>query len=245
MLKRVSLIGVLAGAVALAATAARAEWQFGAYGGWNGSFNSDVTFTDPDTDWTVSDVPWDGLSFFGDGGAPYYGLRATYWQPGQQGWGVMFDYTHAKVRALADATVSYNGTLDGSSYNGTGTIGGLFDVLEFTDGISLFTLNGMYRFQPVGIFQPYLGAGIGFNVPHVEVTGNSTGFPTTFMYHYGGFAAQVLAGVDVPITKHISVFGEYKLSWAGVSSPLTGGYHIDTDIITNHVLAGVSVRFGN
>lgn len=247
MLVRIS-IAVAAGIVALAATtAARAEFQFGVYGGWNGSFNSDVTFTDPDTNWTVSDVPWQGLSFFGDGGAPYYGLRGTYWQPGPQGWGIMLDFTHAKVRADPNATVSYSGTIDGGNVSGSGPVGSLFNVLEFTDGISMLTLNGVYRFEPIGYFRPYVGAGVGINVPHVEVTGTgpTSSFGTTFAYEYGGLAAQVLAGVDVPVTKHLSLFGEYKLSWAGVKAPMAGGYTIHTDIITNHLLAGVAVRFGD
>jgi lipid A oxidase len=225
-------------------SAQASEFSLGVYGGWNGSFNSDVRFTDPDTDWTVNSVPWQGLSFLGDGGAPYYGVRGTWWS--DQNWGVMLDFTHAKVRADPNATVNYGGVLDGGNNSGSGPVSGLFDLLEFTDGINILTINGMYRFRPVGHFRPYVGAGIGINVPHVEVESpGGSPFPRTFAYEYGGFAAQALAGVEVPVGEHFSLFGEYKLSWAGVNAPMEGGYRIHTDIITNHILAGVSVRFGN
>ena len=67
---------------------------------------------------------------------------------------------------------------------------------------------------------------------------------STFAYTYGGLAAQVLAGVDIKLTKRLSVFTEYKLSWAGVNAPMNGGYRIHTNIITNHILAGVALSFG-
>lgn len=232
------------GLAALSANSASSgELQIGVYGGWNGSHNSDVNFTGPGTDWTVHSVPWDGLSFTFDGEAPYYGARVTYWPDSLPNWGFMLDLTHAKVRALEDATVNYSGSLG----NGSDQIGNIFDRLEFTDGFTLLTVNGMYRFEPMDRFRPYVGAGVGINIPHVEVTGAgvASGLPTTFEYAYGGFAAQALAGVDIRLTKHISLFTEYKFSWAGVNAPLSDpDYRIKTNLFTHHVLFGASVNFG-
>jgi lipid A oxidase len=121
----------------------------------------------------------------------------------------------------------------------------LFNVLEFTDGFTLLTLNGLYRFEPMDRFQPYLGAGLGINIPHVEVTGASVTLPTTFEYTYGGLAAQILGGVDVKLTKHFSLFTEYKFSWAGINAPLSDpAYRIHTNLFTHHFLVGASATFG-
>jgi lipid A oxidase len=242
----VSAVGIGIAALLVAAPA-RAEFQIGLYGGWNGTHNSDVTFTGPGTNWTVQSVPWDGLPFTFDGAAPYYGARVIYWPDSMPHWGLMFDLTHAKVRAKADATVNYSGTINGNPVNGTDQIGNIFDRLEFTDGFTMLTVNSMYRFEPLGRFQPYVGAGAGISIPHVEVTGAgvASGLPTTFDYAYGGFAAQVLAGVDIEVTRHFSLFTEYKFSWAGINAPLSdSAYRIHTDLFTHHVLFGASVRFG-
>jgi lipid A oxidase len=236
----------LAAAAFFAASPASADvWALSGYGGWNGSFNSDARFTGPNTDWTVSNVPWDGVSFVKSGGAPYYGYRLTYWPTALHNIGFAIDYTHAKIRAVRTATVNYSGTINGVPQNGSAQIQNLFDVLEYTDGLSLITVNGLYNLQPYGPFHPYIGAGIGISIPHVEVTGHGiVPFQRTFAYEFGGPALQVLVGVDVPVTTRLSLFGEYKLSWTSTNSPLTGGYRIHTNVTTNHLLAGATFKFG-
>ena len=48
-------------ALACAASPANAEMQIGVYGGWNGSFDSDIHLSQPGgTNMTLNDVPWDG-----------------------------------------------------------------------------------------------------------------------------------------------------------------------------------------
>ena len=62
-------------ALACAASPAKAEMQIGVYGGWNGSFDSDIHLSQPGgTNMTLNDVPWDGESF---GPPPYWGARGT------------------------------------------------------------------------------------------------------------------------------------------------------------------------
>jgi lipid A oxidase len=239
----------LAAAAALVASAAHADtWGVSVYGGWNGSLNSDARFTDPDTNWTVHDIPWDGQSFSFAGAAPYYGLRLSIWPSAMPGWGVALDFTHAKVKANRTASVSHSGTINGNPTSGTNQVQELFGVLEFTDGLNILTLNALYNLQRYGMVQPYVGVGAGISIPHVEVTGNSGGppnvpFQRTFAYEFGGPAVQALIGAEVPVTRRISLFGEYKLSWTSIDSPLTGGYRIETSIVTNHLLAGATWRF--
>jgi lipid A oxidase len=74
-------------AMALGASPALAESQISLYGGWNGSFNSDIHLIQPGgTNMTLKDVPWDGDSF---GAPPYWGLRGTYWLNSAPNWGLM------------------------------------------------------------------------------------------------------------------------------------------------------------
>lgn len=56
----------LAGVLALCAAVgtAFADSQIAVYGGWNDSFDSDITLKQPNgTNMTLNDVPWDGASF--------------------------------------------------------------------------------------------------------------------------------------------------------------------------------------
>ncbi|MEO0498621.1 MAG: lipid A oxidase, partial [Pseudomonadota bacterium] len=57
-------------------------------------------------------------------------MRGTWWLPQYEGFGVSLDFTHAKVYGDA-ATLAANG----------------LTTLEFTDGINMLTLNGLYRFN--------------------------------------------------------------------------------------------------
>jgi lipid A oxidase len=235
---RLKVLSLAAGALVGVSGPALCEFQGSVYLGWNGSFDSDVTFTGNGMNTTFQDVPWQGLSFFNDGGAPYYGARAGYWFDPH--WGVFLDYTHAKVRADPGAMVSFSGTS-----SGTAMIGDVFERFEFTDGINILTVNALYRTDPMGRFQPYFGVGAGFTRPHVEVTSTTLGLPETFQYEFGGMAAEALAGIDFRINDWLSIFTEYKLSYSHIDAPLTGGYNVETSIFTNQIAAGLSFRFGH
>lgn len=233
----------------LAATgpAAAGETQLGFNLGWNQTSSSDVQFTGPGgVDFNVENIPWQGLSLPGDGGAPYYGAHVTYWFSDGPGWGVMLDYTHAKIRAVPEATVALTGNTGASGVApGDYAVSALFDRLEFTNGISFVTLSAMYRFQPHGKFQPYLGVGGGISIPHVEVTGAAlSALPTSFSYEIGGVTIQALAGVDVPLNSTFSLYGEFRLNYTPVNAPLSNSaFEIDTDLFTKQILFGVALHF--
>ena len=233
--------------VFLAVQPARAEFQIGANFGWNKSFSSDVSLTGPDgTDFTVESVSWDGVSLPGVGGAPYYGVRAAYWFDDGASWGVMADYTHAKVRAEMSQTVTLVGNTGSANVApGDHTVASLFNRLELTNGVGLFTLNGLYRFAPIGRLQPYAGVGAGFSLPHVQVNGAAlSNLPSTFEFQSGGPTAQGFAGVDVRLSNLLSVYGEYRINYAPIDAELAdSAYEIETELINNHILFGVSVHF--
>lgn len=207
----------IAGLAAVGAAPARAETQITIYTGMNENFSSRVESTGTPT----QTIDWDGKSFQMP---PYWGARGTYWFGSGPGWGVALDYTHAKAY----------GKLDGTSY----------DVLEFTDGLNLLTLNAMYRFGGWmdGRVVPYVGIGAGASIPHVEV--QKTGDPNlTFEYQLAGWSAQVLGGLEYRLDKNWSIFAEGKLSYATIDADLKGGGSLQTEIWQPQLAVGVSYRF--
>jgi hypothetical protein len=132
--------------------------QIAVFGGWNDSFDSDITLKQPNgTNMTLHDVPWDGVS---SEAPPYWGIRGTWWLANNSNWGLMFDYSHAKVVADKGAVVSVSGRRDGTAMAPTDKVGNTFQVMEFTDGLNEFFFGAQYRW-PHERWTPYVGFGVG------------------------------------------------------------------------------------
>ncbi len=203
----------------IATVPAQAEMGLSVYGGFQ---------TAPHSDIEVSDQPdfragWEGKSFEMP---PYYGVRGTWWMDnlGKPNLGLSVDFTHAKVYADSE-------TLSASGWS----------QFEFSDGINLLTLNALYRMPIEGTkFVPYVGAGAGINVPHVEVT---RGSGRTFEYQLGGATVQAQAGLAYDFNESWSAFVEYKGNYSWVDVDIDSGASLKTNILTNAVNVGVSYRF--
>lgn len=196
-----------------------AEVELSFYGGAQSALASDVMISGddviPDTDVNIS---WDGRSFEAP---PYYGLRVTKWDTPTFGYGLEFN--HAKI------------------YPKDGELPEGFDRIEMTDGINTLTANAYYRWQDAfADITPYVGAGVGLAVPHVEVI---TATSRTFGYQITGPAATVIAGARMPLNDQWSVFGEYKGTVTSNQGDLTDGGTIQTDVVTNALNVGVSFSF--
>ena len=220
-------------------SAARAGFQISVYSGTNLTHDSDVEVVRPGgTNATFSDVPWDAKPFKP---APYYGARITYWMEWAPSWGVGVDYTHAKTYARLSDVVRSSGTVLGVPLGANTQLSTVFPWLEFSDGLNLATAHVFYRY-PLGRVTPYVGAGLGASVPHVEV--NMPGYPNTFKYEVTGIASRLYAGVDLVIAFGWSVFGEYQLSYAQVqNASLTGGGTLQTNLLSHHFNIGISYAF--
>lgn len=205
----------IAATIALAAIAvpAAAEIEISLYGGFQSAPHSTVTHSLDGDDF----VKWEGRSFEMP---PYYGLRATWWRNDK--WGIGVELNHAKV--YADDPASYG-----------------YDRLEFTDGHNIVTLNLWRRWQNDTRWTPYVGAGLGVAVPHVDV--QPTGEAHTFGYQLTGPAIQAVAGVSYELNERWSVFGEYKGTYSQNEADLDSGGTLSTDLITNAINLGVSLRF--
>lgn len=207
-------------ALLMIAGLAQAEDQLSFYGGVQGSPHSGVTGNDPGgvgaIDFTAG---WEGRS---TDMPPYWGLRWTRWQNETFGWGV--DINHAKVYA-DDETLAESG----------------FSHFELSDGLNIVTLNAWRRFPGNDLpVTPYVGAGIGLSIPHVEVT---TPGGKVAEYQITGPAVQWVAGASYSINDRWSVFGEYKGTYSMNEADLGSGGTLETDIITNAFNVGVSLGF--
>ena len=215
---------------AVLAASAHAETQISVFTGLNENFSSKAKL-DKDGVSENRTMDWEGKSF---DPPPYWGVRGTYWFNSGPGWGVAIDYVHAK--AVADLNFKTDPT---------------YTHLEFTDGLNLLTLNALYRFAPVfnNVFNdrlvPYVGAGVGISVPHVEVVLRNFPNQKTWEYQLGGVAAQGLAGLEYRLGSAWSMFAEGRLSYARVDADLTGGGTFKTDIWSPQFAIGITYHFGD
>lgn len=201
------------------ASAAHAETELSFYSGWQTAPHSVVTGNDAALGALDFTAGWDGKSF---AMPPYYGFRATWWRSETFGLGV--DFNHAKVYA-DDETLADSG----------------FSRLEFTDGLNILTLNAWRRWPEAwGRLTPYVGAGLGISVPHVDI---ESGAGHAFGYQLTGPAAQWVVGASMDLNDRWAVFGEYKGTYTMNEVDLEAGGNLSTNIITNALNVGVSYSY--
>lgn len=214
------LRAILFGATCIVgASSASAETQLSFYGGYQAAPHSSVSGTYPGGGTYDFVAAWEGRSF---DPPPYYGVRATFWKNERFGWGV--DFNHAKVYADDDTLASSD-----------------FTALEFTDGLNIVTVNGYRRWKDDSRkWTPYVGAGVGLAVPHVDVE-HAGG--TTFGYQITGPAITLLGGVQYDFNERWGVYGEYKGTYSSNSADLDGGGTLQTDILTHSANIGITYSF--
>jgi len=210
-------LAILAGFTTLAA----AEIELSLYGGSQSSPHSRVSGTYPGTGAGYNAlIGWDAKSF---APPPYYGARATWWRRPDLGFGI--ELTHAKVYAPAAERSAIG-----------------FSRMEFTDGHNIITFNVTKRWNNrFGAISPYVGAGIGLALPHVDVT--STNGHRSLGYQLTGPAARLTAGAKYDLNDSWALFGEYQFTFSANKAKLPAGGTLNTNIITNAINVGVSYSF--
>jgi lipid A oxidase len=205
----------------LAATAVplAAETEISVYGGWQTAPHSSVSGTRADGTSFDENIGWDGKSL---DMPPYYGVRAMWWQPSNIGYGI--EVTHSKF------------------YAPVGEMPAGFSRLEFTDGQNIVTANVAKRWPGLWAdrFTPYVGAGLGIAVPHVDVTENGN---RTYGYQYTGPALRLTAGASYDLNDRWAAFGEYQFIVSDNEADLEGGGTLNTRLISNALNVGLSFRF--
>jgi opacity protein-like surface antigen len=166
------------------------------------------------------------------------GIKAGYnfqsWSPGLFG---------LRLQPAVEAEAMYIGDSESANFFGGSE--------KISTNSADFFLNGILRFKNSSIVTPYLGVGAGLQyiTTHGDLSApgaHLTGLDTSDL----DFAGQALAGFDVQIAPHLSLFSEYKfidaLGTDGKSSNLPGGatYRFKPDQLQqNLVTAGVKYSF--
>ncbi len=223
---------------------AKAQFAISVYGSLAHTSDADVGLVQPGgTDLTFAGVSWTSESLESP---PYYGLRLSYWFGRAARWGLAVDFTHAKMYAELEKNVTVSGRRDGTPVDGSERLGDTFDVLSFSHGHNLLTLNGMYRWFPkgerdgtfLGRLQPYAGLGLGIAIPHVESDIDSV---VTNEYQLSGPVLEALGGLNFDLTRHFMLFGEYQLNYARLEGELTDGGSLEVKPWTHQLALGLTL----
>lgn len=218
-------------AILFLATPAMAEMEVSLYLGVQSVDESTGTGTLPGGAPINRKFDWEGKPF---DNPIYYGGRATWWTANNLGFA--FEGTHTKAYASAADKAALG-----------------VSKLELSDGHNIFTLNIMKRWPDAfaaSRFTPYLGAGLGIAVPHVDIQViGSTG--RTFGYEQTGIAARGIAGMKYDINEKWALFGEYQIVWSDNDitidpDPAVAGQtagKLRTELVTHAVNVGISYSF--
>lgn len=217
----VVIIFVFGQTVYLNADISQKKWRFGFYGGSQDAYSSRVnTYTDNGAELNF-DAVWETKSF---SMPPYWGIRSSYWDSPNTAWEI--DFVHSKVYADS-TTLTQNG----------------LDHLQFTDGINVLSLSRIWQLvdpSSESVFSPYVGAGGGVTLPHVEIVKSSNPvISRTMEYQFGGFSGQVQVGLRYPLGSNINGILEYKITYVGLDVKTAASRSLKTNLITNALNIGV------
>jgi lipid A oxidase len=227
----------------LAMQPARAETSLSLYFGKAFTNDSDVRIRQPNTSLTFQGVSWSDESFEGP---IYYGWRVTHYFKHQPDWGVALDFFHYKVISDTDAVLPVSGTRGGAPVSGNERFGDTIQRFAMTHGVNYVTLDAVHRWRvhpdasafPYGRLQPYVGAGIGAVIPHVEAEINGVHEGD---YQVRGPGFQFFAGASYGLSRQWSIFAEYKFTHTTLTVDIPHGDG-HTTLDTHHLVFGGSYR---
>lgn len=228
----------------LGSASARAEFVISAFTGMAMTDNTDLHVTQPNENLTFHNVRFNGDDF---ASPPYYGGRLSYYlNRNTSGFGFGLEFFHPKAHLQTGDTVQVTGTRNGAPVNDNEPISNTIQTFNNSHGLNFATADVFYRFvfhnrdtSLLGRVQPYLGGGIGAVIPHVQSEINGVGYGS---YQLHGPGVQAIAGLNIDIFRHFSVFGEYKFTYADMNEDVPGGsVHFEPE--TNHLVGGVSFNF--
>jgi lipid A oxidase len=232
----------LVGTALLVSGSAHAETTLTFYLGLSLTHDGDVRVRLRDgTDLKYRGVSWASRSFE----LPfYYGLQLTHHFEPRRDWGLRLDFFHDKAYADAGTPVAVTGTRGGGSVDTTEPLSTTVQGFNMSHGTNYLTLSVLRRWNSgpepgsTGRLQPYVGAGAGLMLPHVEAT---VGSESVGEYQLTGPAFQLTGGVAWPFASRLSVFGEYRFTRGDASVRIPGG-EVETTLYTHHLVAGPSLR---
>jgi lipid A oxidase len=223
---------------------ARAEMVISVFGGAAFTEDNDVRLQQPGgTDLTFHRVSYSGKNLHSP---PYYGARLAYFLGPNSHFGFGAEFFHAKLYLNAGDVVRITGTRTGAPVDDLETVGATISSFSISHGLNFLTADVIYRWflsqrekNFVGRFQPYFGAGIGAVIPHVE---SDVGGVSYGAYQVHGPGVQGFGGMNFDLTRHWSLFAEYKFTYVDLDLRIPNGI-ISLTPLTHHLAAGVSLRF--
>jgi hypothetical protein len=223
---------------------ARAEWVAAVYTGVSHTFSSDlhVRQSDSGSNATFEGVSWAPHPF--TQGAPYYGLRLSYFPSTSSPLGVTLDFTHYKMYAETSETVYLHGTWNGAPFNGLTNLGARIQAFRVSHGVNLTSINAQFRWGPAyskGAWQAHTGAGVLVYLPHSEGTVDDVGVSGD--YQYGGTGGQIFAGAEYGLARHLAIMVESKFDFGNLKLELDPRTRIDTQVRTLHLIGGLAFHF--
>jgi len=210
---------------------AAAEMELSLYLGWQATDDSTGSGFLPGGAPFSRSIDWDADPFENP---LYYGGRAMWWTPRDFGFGI--EGTHTKALASAGDLAALGLT-----------------SMEFSDGHNIITANVMKRWPGAlngSRFTPYVGAGVGIAVPHVDI--QVAGAPNrTFGFETTGPAVRGIAGVKYDLNDRWALFGEYQITWSDneatidpdITVPGQTPGELNTEITTHALNVGASYSF--
>ncbi len=225
----------------------RGEFVFSAFTGMAFTQNDDLRVREPNgTDLTLHNVAFSGHDF---DTPPYYGFRLTYFLPEQSHWGFGVEYFHAKVYLDTSDVVHVTGTRAGAPVDDHEPVNNTVQALVFHNGYNWVTADAFYRWLPghrgqdfLGRFQPYVGAGVGAVIPFVQSQLPGRTFQEEG-YELRGPGVMAMAGSNFDLSKHFSLFVEYKFTYADLGDININGGTVNLNPMSHHLVSGISVRF--
>lgn len=198
------------------------------------------------------------------GGATFNGGHSTNYVGGVGGLKVGYNFNsfalcdHLRLQPAVEVEGFYVGTKTGISYNPN--VGGVpfHATLTGEQNNAVFSVNGLLRLKTDTCFTPYIGGGVGaeyLNFSSSHASFSNPAFGSGLSQRNADdvtLALQAIAGFDIEIAKHWSIFTEYKyLVSVDPSLGLNGniaGIPINTtfepDFIGQHlVTAGLKYNF--
>jgi lipid A oxidase len=191
---------------------ARAETQVAGYLGMSWTAASNVAVGGQ----TFHGVAWESRSLESP---PYYGFRVAYFFAGNSGWGLALDFFHDKA------------------YSSAGSLAPALRRLSFSHGLNHLTLDVDWRTH-AGPLQPYLGAGIGTLVPHVEAESETASIDEYQWFR--GVSVKAEVGVQWRVAGPVGIFLEYRLTFVRLGVSVPGG-DLRTSLWTSHLVLGAFV----
>lgn len=244
-------VALAIGSLALAhACAAHAEWVLTLYTGASHTYASTIHVTEPSTrsDASFEGVPWAPHPFAL--GAPYYGVRLSYFPALDARLGVTIDFTHYKMYAETAEPVTARGVWGGAPFYAHAPLRDFVQHLEISHGVNLTSLDGEYRWNPSfarGPWQSHVGAGLLVYVPHAEGTVDGVGVSGD--YAYSGWGGQIFGGAEYTLPRRweprwarVTLLVESKLDMGRIDLDLEPATRISTRVGTLHLIAGVSLH---